>query len=250
MAALPRTFRAVRALCTLTCLFSVIQACGGRSDTEDYLFGADGSISQGASSSTTAGRPSGSAGTRNGAAGFGATTSTGGNGNTGATTSTGGNGNTGATSPMGGAVGVAGTGVVQGGAATAGSGFGGASAGAPTAGAAGMPAVVPITCGNQVCDANTQSCCAGLGGFGCIGKNGACNGAVLGCTTNADCAGNGICCISITGDIDAASSCKNRCDNMGTGRDRQLCETAADCQMPFRFCTPTIFGVNICTRRP
>jgi hypothetical protein len=120
----------------------------------------------------------------------------------------------------------------------------------PVAGAGGTVAVTPISCGDQTCNGNTQSCCAGLAGLSCIRKNQACAGAVLGCTVDADCAGNDVCCISITGDISAASSCKARCDNMGTGRDRQLCQTDEECLAPFRFCTPTIFGVNICTRRP
>jgi hypothetical protein len=88
-----------------------------------------------------------------------------------------------------------------------------------------------------------------LAGLGCIRKGQACAGAVLGCTVNADCQGNDVCCVSITGDLADASSCKARCDSGGLGRDRQLCQTDDECAMPFRFCTPTIFGVNICTRR-
>ncbi len=106
----------------------------------------------------------------------------------------------------------------------------------------GRRAVTPLSCGTQTCDANAQVCCAGLGGIGCIGINQDCGGAVLGCTVNEDCGGNDICCISITGDVNAASSCKPTCDTMGNGRDRQLCQTADECRPPFRFCTPTIFG--------
>ena len=105
-----------------------------------------------------------------------------------------------------------------------------------------------MTCGNETCDANNEFCCAGFG-LTCLPKGQICNGATLGCTTNADCDGNDICCISITGDASAASSCKAQCDFMGGGRDRQLCQVDGDCRPPFRFCTETIFGVNICTRR-
>jgi hypothetical protein len=127
------------------------------------------------------------------------------------------------------------------------------TAGTPSTGgitSAGAPGVSPITCGGQTCDGNTQVCCAGLGGIGCIGINQVCGGAVLGCTVDEDCPGADVCCISLTGDVNAASSCKARCDSMGNGRDRQLCQTDDECLAPFRFCTPTIFGVNICTRRP
>jgi hypothetical protein len=114
-----------------------------------------------------------------------------------------------------------------------------------------MPAIVPITCGGRTCNANTQVCCAGLGGLGCVAKGSPCNGAVLQCTNNADCSAAGeVCCISLTGNVAEASSCKPQCDARLTSRDRQLCDVDADCQPPFRFCTATIFGINICTRRP
>ena len=214
-------------------MLPLVQACG-RSDPGDYLYNADGTISEGASANTTAGRgstPTG--GTRPG---------------------TGGANSTGATGPSGfaGTLIVGGGGPVpSGGGISVGGGFG--TAGTPSSGgitSAGAPNQSPITCGSQTCDANTQICCAGLGGLGYIGLNQDCGGAVLGCTVQEDCAGNGICCISITGDVNAASSCKTRCDNVGNGRDRQLCQTEDECLAPFRFCTPTIFGVNICTRRP
>ena len=216
-------------------MFPLVQACG-RSDPGDYLYNADGTISEGASASTAAGRGSTTTGgTRPGAGGVTGTGMAG----------------TGATAPggFGGTVVVGGGGPIPGG-GTASGGFG--TAGTTSIGgisSAGAPNVSPITCGNQTCDANTQVCCAGLGGISCIGINQNCGGAVLGCTVNDDCAGNDICCISITGDVNAASSCKARCDTGGNGRDRQLCQTADDCVPPFRFCTPTIFGVNICTRR-
>lgn len=232
MAVLSPSARVLRALVAVSCWLPLVQACGGRSDTEDYLYGSD-DISLGGAAGTTGGsRPVGAAGTPSGTSGVGAS------------------------SAIGGSVGVAGaptTGGVSatGGVATGGTGTAGFGAVAGTlgiAGAAGAPSGPPVTCGADVCDSASESCCAGLGGLSCVTKGQACAGAVLGCTTNADC-GMDICCISITGDISAASSCKPRCD-MGMSRDRQLCQVDADCRMPFRFCTPTIFGVNICTRRP
>jgi hypothetical protein len=223
-------------------MFPLVQACG-RSDPGDYLYNADGTINEGASASTSAGR--------------GSTTTGGTRPGTGGATGTG-MGGTGSTSPNGfGGTLVGGSGSIPGGGTVS---VGGVVGTAGTTGiggtnhvggvsSAGAPNVSPITCGSQTCDANTQVCCAGLGGIGCIGINQDCGGAVLGCTVNDDCAGNDICCISITGDVNAASSCKARCDTGGNGRDRQLCQTADDCVAPFRFCTPTIFGVNICTRR-
>lgn len=213
-------------------MFPLVQACG-RSEPGDYLYNADGTISEGASASTTAGRGSTTTGgTRNGTAGASSTGATGPSGSGGTLITTGGGGPipTGGSISVGGRNGTAGT----------------TSSGGITS--AGAPSVSPITCGSQVCDANTQVCCAGLGGIGCIGLNQDCGGAVLGCTVNEDCGGSDICCISFTGDVNAASSCKARCD-MGTGRDRQLCQTVDECLPPFRFCTPTIFGVNVCTRR-
>jgi hypothetical protein len=207
------------------------------------LFGSDGTITTGASSST-AGRGSTGGGTRSstGASSSGGRVGVGGSLGLGGDFVAGGSGPI----PQGGAVSFGGTVSIGGTVSVGGIGV----AGFGTAGAGGGVAVTPITCGDQTCNANTQSCCVGLAGLNCIGKNQDCGGAVLGCTVNSDCAGNGVCCISITGDVADASSCKARCDNMGTGRDRQLCQTADECAPPFRFCTATIFGVNICTRRP
>src|SRR6185436_3677261 len=53
----------LRALVAASCLLPIMGACGGRSDTQDYLFDADGTISVGASSSS-AGRGSTAGGTR------------------------------------------------------------------------------------------------------------------------------------------------------------------------------------------
>jgi hypothetical protein len=245
MASLPGSTGLLRALIAASCLLPIIGACGGRSDTQDYLFDSDGNISVGASSSS-AGRGSTAGGTR----------STGGSNGTGARgTITGGSGS------IGGATGISGSGPITGGIGfggigVAGSGFGGISmggvgvAGNAAAGVGGNPVVNPISCGQETCDGSTQVCCAGLGGFGCLAKNKTCNGAVLSCTTTNDCPANQVCCVALTGDVANASSCKDRCDNMGTGRDRQLCDVDADCSGLFRFCTATIFGINICTRRP
>jgi hypothetical protein len=233
MASLPSSGRLLRALVVASCLFPLVQACG-RSEPGDYLYNADGTISEAARGNTTAGRGSTTTGgTRNGTAGANGTGAMGPDGSAG-TPVVGGGGPI----PTGGSVSVGGR---------------PGTAGAPTTGginSAGAPGGSPITCGSQTCDANTQVCCASLGGIGCIGINQACGGAVLGCTVNEDCAGGDICCLSFTGDVNDASSCKARCDTGGNGRDRQLCQTADECLPPFRFCTPTIFGVNICTRRP
>ena len=246
MASLPGSARLLRALVAATCLFPIVGACGGRSNTEDYLFGSDGTISVGASSS------SGGRGSTGGTRAVGGTTGTGGRGS--GTSGTGPIGTGGKVTGIGdgGEPSAGGTGIGVGGAGVGGVGAGGVGvAGSGTAGTGGKPAVVPLTCGAQTCDANTQVCCAGLGGFGCLAKNQTCNGAVLRCTNNNDCAGNQVCCVALTGDVAEASSCKDRCEtNVGTGRDRQLCDVDAECLAPFRFCTATIFGINICTRRP
>ncbi len=232
MASLPRSARLLCALVSAMCLVPLVQACG-RSDPGDYLYNSDGTISEGGSANT-AGRSS-TGGTR---------PNNGGANSTGATSAAGGVGPIG----FGGSV-TGGRGPVpEGGQGT---GIGGTIAvgGVGVAGAGGGVNVTPISCGDDICNADKENCCAGLAGLACVGKNQSCEGAVLGCTLNADCTGDDICCISITGDASAASSCKARCDSMGMGRERQLCETDDECRMPFRFCTATVFGVNICTRR-
>jgi hypothetical protein len=236
-----RPARVVRALVAASCLFSFLEACGGRSDTEDYLFGEDGNIVRGGTSTGVGGAS---------ASGKGNVGSGGKSGTTGGATGAGGKVGVGGKQGMGSFGGINEGGEPSiGGTGTGGAGVAGSGGIVNDGGAS--PVGTPITCGGQVCDSSTQFCCAGFGGFACVANGKACNGATLGCTTNADCADvGGVCCISITGDSDAASSCKNRCDNAGTGRDRQLCRTAGDCLEPFRFCTPTVFGVNICTRRP
>ncbi len=242
MASLTRSARLLRILIVSTCVLPLVEACG-RSEPGDYLYNSDGTISVAASSST-GGDSATTGGTRN--------TTGGANGRSGSGTGTGGAsvGSGGSSTPGGGKSSFGGSGI--GGSGKAGSGQGGIGvAGSASAGtgAGGEPGN-PITCGQSVCDSSTQSCCVGLAGANCIQKNQACGGAVLGCTLNSDCPGNDVCCIAITGDIRAASSCKARCDNMGNGRDRQLCQADNECLPPFRFCTATIFGVSVCTRRP
>ena len=253
MASLTRSARLLRMLIVGTSVFPLLQACG-RSEPGDFLYNSDGTISVAASSST-GGDSFTAGGTRNttgGANGRGGASAGGGTRNTtgGVSVGTGGASTPGGGRPSGGSS-VGGTGA--GGIGKAGSGQGGSGvAGSPQeagTGAGGSPGH-PITCGNDVCDSTVESCCVGLAGALCIKQNQACAGAVLGCTLNADCAGNDICCIAVTGDVSAASSCKARCDNMGTLRERQLCQTDDECAAPFRYCTPTIFGVNVCTRRP
>ncbi len=236
MASLPRSARLLRALVSALCLVPLVQACG-RSDPGDYLYNSDGTTSEGASANT-AGRSS-TGGTRPNNGGANST------GASSATSAVGGRGPIGSGGSVTGGRGP----VPEGG--EGGTGIGGTIGvgGVGVAGAGGGVNVTPISCGDDICNADKENCCAGLAGLACVGKNQSCEGAVLGCTLNADCTGNDICCISITGDASAASSCKARCESMGMGSDRQLCQTDDECRMPFRFCTATIFGVNICTRR-
>lgn len=252
MAAFRSSVRWIRLSVGGGCALLLAQACGGRSDTRDYLFGPDGTIVE-AGSSTTAGEGTGATSAVGGANSTGGTRTTGGSRNTGGSgVTTGGAGTvggaavTGGSGPIGGNGTVGGTGTVGGAGPIGGTGIGGTG----VAGAAGAPNDPTITCGNQDCNARTQQCCATLGGLTCIGANADCNGATLGCTVRSDCDANQVCCFSITGDASAASTCKASCQNMGPGRDRQLCQTAADCRPPFRFCTDTVFGVSICTRNP
>lgn len=239
MASLPRSARLLRALVSAMCLVPLVQACG-RSDPGDYLYNSDGTSSEGASANT-AGRSS-TGGTRPNNGGANST------GATSATSATGGVGPVGFGGSVTGGRGLGPQGG-QGGTGIGGTIGVGGIGGVGVAGAGGGVNVTPISCGDDICNADKENCCAGLAGLACVGKNQSCEGAVLGCTLNADCTGNDICCISITGDASAASSCKARCDSRGMGGDRQLCQTDDECRMPFRFCTATIFGVNICIRR-
>lgn len=218
-------------------VLSLMQACGGRSDTEEYLYGADGPVTVGATSSGGSSVVAGSPTSSGGIVGSGASAAFGGASPLGGTTSVAGQPSAGQSSVGG--TGVAGGG--QGGVGTAGT--------APVAGAGGSTDGGPlITCGADVCNGGTQSCCAGLGGLQCVEQGETCQGAVLGCTNNAECGGELLCCLSFTGDASAASSCLPQCNTMPGSRDRQLCQADEDCRPPFRYCTPTVFGVNICTR--
>ena len=213
-----RVSRPVSALCLVCCAIVALAACGGRSDTEDFRFSDDLSN--------------------------GGTPSSGGVQNTGAQSTGGkkpGNGGT-ATTVGGSSVG----GMATGGVATGGVGQAGTSfAGAVSMGGSGM--VVPITCGNDVCNALTETCCATLGGFGCIPEDRDCGGAVLNCGSSTDCGGNQVCCLHIVGEVGSSSSCKNSCAGMGPGRERQLCTSDDDCGGQRR-CRDTVFGVSVCTR--
>ena len=233
MLASPWSVRALRALVVVTCLVPLVQACGGRSDTEDDLYGSGDPITV-AGNGSSAGRGGATAGGR----GPGVSGSSAVGGSSVAGMSTGG------ASASGGSVSVAGSLSIGGATGQGGIGTGG---GVPVAGSAGAAGSPSITCGSEVCDANVESCCLS-GGFHCVRKGKPCAGAVLGCTTRADCGGD-VCCLSITGNVADASSCKPSC-NTGATRDRQLCNMDSDCEPPFRFCTPTVFGVNICTQRP
>lgn len=231
MLRLPRLRRFLGSLTTGLCLLPLLQACGGRSDTEDYLFGVDGS---GATSSGATG---------SGAAASGATTgvgadSSGANGSGANGSGANGSGAGGGTGPIGEG------GFAVGGTAVGGTGQGGSTAGS---GSAGEPSGPRVSCGDTTCDASDEACCAGLGGFACIRQYEPCNGAVLSCSSSSDCGGDDVCCLIVVGEVGGGSECKANCQSMGMFRERQLCSTDAEC--PFEHCRETVFGVKVCTRR-
>jgi hypothetical protein len=125
----------------------------------------------------------------------------------------------------------------------------GGTGGTGMMGMAGESSGPRTSCGDTTCDALTQVCCAGLGGFGCIAEDQECNGAILTCSNADDCSGNTVCCLRVIGDVVGSSQCKASCQTMGMpqNRERQLCSTDAEC--PFEHCRPTVFGVSVCTRR-
>jgi hypothetical protein len=210
-------------------LLPLLQACGGRSDTEDYLYGSDGSAANGSgASSSTGARPGGDG---EGADGSGADGSgANGSGASGGATSTGGKAS-GGTRPIGEG------GVGTGGNATGGTGQGGS----------GVPPGPGVSCGDVTCTSDEQ-CCAGFAGFGCIPQTQQCAGAVLSCSNSDDCSGNTVCCLKvIEADVGSGSQCKSACLGTGPQRERQLCQSDAEC--PFNHCRPTVFGVSVCTRR-
>ncbi len=230
---MPASFRLGSALGLLCCSFAALQACGGRSDTEDFRFTDE--LPNGGANGVGASSPGGAV-------------SSGGKKPT---------GTAGSGTVVGGSSGVGGSGVVQGGnVGVAGQGQGGVpsggvgqagSGGVGGTGVGGTGVVVPVTCGNVICDASVDTCCATLGGFGCIPAGQTCNGAVLNCGSTGDCEGNQVCCLSIINDVGSGSACKDACDGMGGGRERQLCGTDADCRGN-RKCRDTVFGVAVCTR--
>jgi hypothetical protein len=219
------SFGARGALALVCCSFAALQACGGRSDTEDFRFSDD--LPNGATSSNVGASSSG------GASGGKKPSGTAGSGVV-----------------VGGSSGVGGGGVSVGGKAQGGAAQGGAAqagTGAVTGGVGGTASGAPITCGGNVCDSLSETCCATLAGLGCISEGQACNGAVLNCGSTSDCEGSQVCCLSFVGEVGSGSACKNGCDGMGPGRERQLCVTDADCRGN-RSCRDTVFGISVCTR--
>ena len=211
-------------------LLPLLQACGGRSDTEDYLFGSDGSGATGTGADGTGASSSSGARPGDDEPGQGAN----GSSASGGTSSIGGKA-TGGTRPIGDG------GMSAGGVGTAGTGQGGSS----VAGSSPGPS---MTCGPMTCDTALEQCCAGFSGFGCIPKSDECSGAVLSCTNSDDCPGSTVCCLKvIEAEVGSGSQCKAACLGMGPQRERQLCQSNDEC--PFQYCRPTVFGVSVCTRR-
>lgn len=220
------SFGARGALALLFCSFAALQACGGRSDTEDFRFSDElpngGTSNVGASSSTAAASSGGKK--PSGTAGSGVV--------------------------VGGSSGVGGSGVSAGGKAQGGAAQGGAAqagTGVVMGGFGGTGTAAPITCGGNACDSLSETCCASLAGLACIPEDDACNGAVLNCGSTSDCEGSQVCCLSFIGEVGSGSACKNGCDGMGPGRERQLCVTDDDCRGS-RSCRDTVFGISVCTR--
>jgi hypothetical protein len=221
------SLRPFRALCFVAAVLVSVQACGGRSDTEDYLYGDDvpsagsgGSPGAGASSSTGGKKPG-----KAGASGTGASAPGGGN------------------QGVGGSISSAGSGVTTGGVgATAGIGQGGFAQG-------GTGVFIPVSCGAETCNAVTQVCCATLGGFGCLPEGQECTGATLLCSTTDDCTDDQVCCLRLIGEANATAQCKDACEaGMGAQRERRLCTSDAECSNNRPFCRDTTFGVRVCTR--
>lgn len=214
MPRLPHPQRAAHLVAAALCLLSIASACGGRSDTEEYLFGADNG--SGADGATGTGASNGSGANGSGANGTGAS---------------------GGTGPIGEG------GFDGGGTATGGTG----GSGVAGSGMAGSPSGPQVSCGADSCDTSKEFCCAGLGGFGCLPKGSECGGAVLTCSQGGDCPGNTVCCLKVIGDVGGESQCKASCVNMrGPGRERQLCSRDDEC--PFDHCRATVFGLSWCTR--
>jgi hypothetical protein len=216
--------RAFRALGLVYCTIVGLQGCG-RSDLDNYYFDDElpgsGAQAAGGASSSGGKKP-----------GNGGTTST-----KGGTTSVGASSAQGGTASSGGvsAGGTATAGAAQGGFGQAGNGVGGTGQ------------VIPITCGGQTCNALSETCCATLGGFGCISQAQECTGATLVCGASSDCGDGLVCCLQLIGEAHATSQCKSECTN-GPGRERRLCNEDSECSPNRPFCRDTTFGVRVCTR--
>jgi hypothetical protein len=102
-----------------------------------------------------------------------------------------------------------------------------------------------ITCGMTTCDALTQVCCVTFAGMTinetCTGPT-ACMGAVLACTSAADCPMSEVCCGQLMG-MSIDSQCAPSC--MGGFTNPQLCATSAECPMG-EMCRPAFGGLMVC----
>ena len=233
MPAAPRFTSLFHALCLLTGTGAALQGCGGRSDTSDSLFeGQPSSGGSGAIAGAVHGGAVGSGAVSSGGAASGGSRPSSGTAGTSGQAGTGAGG-----SAQGG---VPGTGGNSGGMPQGGVGIAGTAAG----GGAGN---APITCGADVCDGSTETCCVTLAGFGCVPQGAACSGAVLECGATSDCVGNQVCCLDIVDAVGSSSRCKSSCTGRGPTRERQLCTTDDDCQNQRR-CRDTVFGISVCTR--
>lgn len=245
MATVTWSLRSFRALCLLSLGVAGVQACGGRSDTEDWLFDDSPSVGNGGASAGGK-RPAGSAGSSSvGGKAVGGSSAVGtGGANAGGASLAGAGG---ASLAGAGGAGLAGSGgaahggVAQGGMPSAGSP---GSAGEPAGGASHD---APITCGAEICDGSSQQCCATLGGIACLPQAALCSGAVLSCGSSTDCPGNQVCCLSLLGDTGTGSECRNNCPASGSALERQLCSSDAECRGPRR-CRDTVLGIRVCTR--
>jgi hypothetical protein len=87
-----------------------------------------------------------------------------------------------------------------------------------------------ITCGSVECPADAQACCAtpapqdGGVSYTCQAEADTCAGAKVACDEKADCSGDDVCCISVSGGP-LSSDCKASC----SAQDVQLCKTDAEC---------------------
>lgn len=240
------------ALLTAVCSLPLLPACG-RSQPGDFSdFPDDGSAAGNNGAQSNGGTGSGGKSLGKGGTGVatggktgqgGSGIATGGTAVVGGSSSVGGAVGTGGTIGTGGAIGTGGT-APMGGKASGGASMGGAPAG----GAAGAPAT-PIACGAATCDPDTQTCCAGFAGVGCIDKGAMCNGAVLECTSAAHCSDGDVCCLSLLGPTGVGTECRRTCNAMGPGRDQQLCSSDDECPNQRPRCQQTAFGVGLCVRR-